>query len=202
MPRHDPSAYALSELARLRRVGGETLYPEFREAVLVYYRDHGISGWGGGDQPTASPISSQIACINHLELARQHHDVALALARRVQPQAGEVLAIEDGWSVQATRVKTHAVPAVQRRLAPEDLMIGVHLVRSAAMKRANSVTCEVRCEVRDRSQRPAARSVAPHSLRAQQVQRIGGDDRLAFWRPVQDEQRRAVVGASIGGMVD
>src|SRR5690242_485107 len=97
MPRHKPSAYALSELSRLRRLGGETLYPVLREAILAYYRDHGISWWGGGDEPTASPISSQVACINHLEPARQHHDAALALARRVQPQAAEVLAIEDGW---------------------------------------------------------------------------------------------------------
>jgi hypothetical protein len=97
MPRRQPSAYALSEASRLRRLGGETLFPDFREAALSYYRDHHIAWWGGGPEPTASPISSQVACVNHLEPARERHEFALTLARNVQPDADAVLPIEDGF---------------------------------------------------------------------------------------------------------
>ena len=59
--------YATSEKKRLAVLGGPSLYPGFREGILAYYRAHGIAWWGGGEGPTESVISSQVACINHLE---------------------------------------------------------------------------------------------------------------------------------------
>ena len=44
-----------------------------------------------------SPISSQVACRNHLEPAREQHDLALTLAHNVQPDAQTVIPIEGGY---------------------------------------------------------------------------------------------------------
>jgi hypothetical protein len=78
-------------------MGGVSLYPPFREGVLRYYNSYSIAWWGGSDGPTDSPISSQVACINHLEPARLNHQVAIQLARRYVPGAVEVLPIEGGF---------------------------------------------------------------------------------------------------------
>jgi hypothetical protein len=43
------------------------------------------------------PDFLQVACINHLEPARQRHELALTLARNVLPQTAEALPIEDGF---------------------------------------------------------------------------------------------------------
>jgi hypothetical protein len=91
------SAFARSEKARLIALGGASLYPPFREGVLKYYKDYCITWWGGSDGPTDSPISSQVACINHLEPARLNHEVAIQLARKHIRDAAEVLPIEGGF---------------------------------------------------------------------------------------------------------
>jgi len=91
------SAFARSEKARLIALGGASLYPPFREGVLKYYKDYSITWWGGSDGPTDSPISSQVACINHLEPARLNHEVAIQLARKHIRDAAEVLPIEGGF---------------------------------------------------------------------------------------------------------
>lgn len=90
-------AFAKSEKARLAALGGASLYPPFREGVIEYYNHYAITWWGGSDGPTDSPISSQVACINHLEPARLNHQVALQLARRYIPDAAEVLPVEGGF---------------------------------------------------------------------------------------------------------
>jgi len=90
-------AFAKSEKARLISLGGASLYSLFREGVLEYYNNYCITWWGGRDGPTDSPISSQVACINHLEPARLNHEVAIKLARRYVPDAAEVLPIEGGF---------------------------------------------------------------------------------------------------------
>ncbi|HUI39041.1 MAG TPA: hypothetical protein VLY22_00300 [Candidatus Nitrosotalea sp.] len=86
-----------SEKRRLSTLGGPSLYPGFRERILAYYREHGIAWWGGGEEPTENPISSQVACINHLEPARLDRELALHIARRHLPDAVDVLPIEDGF---------------------------------------------------------------------------------------------------------
>jgi hypothetical protein len=87
--------YRENERARLSVLGGPSLYRPFLEGVLTYYREHGISWWGGGDEPTENPISSQLACINHLEPVRLSSDLALNLARKHIPDAIAVLPIDD-----------------------------------------------------------------------------------------------------------
>ena len=89
--------YRENERARLVLCGGPSLYKPFREGILAYYRQHEISWWGGGDRPTENPISSQVACINHLEPARLSGELALDLARKHVADAIEVLPIEDGF---------------------------------------------------------------------------------------------------------
>lgn len=89
--------YRENERARLIVLGGPSLYQPFLEGILAYYREHGISWWGGGDEPTENPISSQVACINHLEPARLSSDLALNFARKHIPDAIAVLPIEDGF---------------------------------------------------------------------------------------------------------
>jgi hypothetical protein len=90
-------SYATSEERRLTALGGPSLYPGFRERILAYYRDHGIAWWGGGEGPTESVVSSQVACINHLEPARLHRELALSIARKHLPDAIDVLPVEGGF---------------------------------------------------------------------------------------------------------
>ncbi len=72
------------------------LHPSIRDSATAYFRDHEIRWWGDGDGPTASPISSQVACVNHLEPARLDADVALAVLRSVLPDASAAAEVEDG----------------------------------------------------------------------------------------------------------
>lgn len=94
--RHRLSDYALSELARLRALGGPVLYPAFVEPVEAYFAEHQIEWWGGKG-PTGSPISSQISCINHLDPARTDREVARALAKCVVPECTDVAEIDGGF---------------------------------------------------------------------------------------------------------
>ena len=91
------SDYAEGELVRLRVLGGPCLYPEFVAQVTTYFAGRGIAWWGGGAGPTDSPISSQIACINHLEPARTDREAALALAQRLEPSVVDVAEIDAGF---------------------------------------------------------------------------------------------------------
>jgi hypothetical protein len=78
---------------------GVVLYPQFERTALDYFRRHHIRWWGDGNGPTGSPISSQVACVNHLEPARLDPAIALALTEAVLPTAERVLAVEDGGCV-------------------------------------------------------------------------------------------------------
>jgi hypothetical protein len=92
-------SFVSSERARLSQLGGDSLFPDLRPSALAYFEKHGIAWWGGGPTPTESAISSQLACINHLEPARLDGDLALSLARNVVPDAVEVLPVEDSGFV-------------------------------------------------------------------------------------------------------
>lgn len=76
---------------RLIALGGVSIYPPFRQEILRHFKDQRIAWWGGSEGPTDNPISSQVACLNHLEPARLNHDVAISLARRFVLDAVEVL---------------------------------------------------------------------------------------------------------------
>jgi hypothetical protein len=89
--------YAKSEKTRLKKLAGPALYSRFRDRILAYYREQGISWWGGGEGPTESPISSRIACINHLEPVRLHRELALNVARKHVLDAIDVLPVEGGF---------------------------------------------------------------------------------------------------------
>lgn len=78
---------------------GEVLHPRLERTALDYFRRHDIRWWGDGGGPTGSPISSQVACINHLEPVRRDPALALAVAEAVLPGAERVLAVEDGGFV-------------------------------------------------------------------------------------------------------
>jgi len=75
------------------------LYPQFERTALDYFRRHDIRWWGGGNEPTLSPVSSQVACVNHLEPARLDAAIGLAVVESVLPSAERVVAVEDGGYV-------------------------------------------------------------------------------------------------------
>jgi hypothetical protein len=93
----DSGDYGKSEKIRLTALGGPSLYPGFRERILEYYREHGIAWWGGGEGPTESVISSQVACINHLEPARLNRELAMDIVHKYLPDVTDVLPIEGGF---------------------------------------------------------------------------------------------------------
>jgi hypothetical protein len=90
--------YRESERARPTEPG-VVLYPALDESASRNFKDHEIAWWGGADGPVESPISSQVACVNHLEPARVDADVALAVARAVLPDASAVAEVEDSGFV-------------------------------------------------------------------------------------------------------
>lgn len=71
------------------------IYPAFSEDVAKYFSDHAIAWWGGTGAPPENPVSSQVACVNHLDPARQDERVALAVARSVLEAVESMRAVED-----------------------------------------------------------------------------------------------------------
>jgi hypothetical protein len=82
---------------------GENLQDDLRASALAYFDEHGIAWWlskaeraertelGMTDRlPTGHLNSSQVACVNHLEPARVDREVALAVARNLDPRVAEV----------------------------------------------------------------------------------------------------------------
>lgn len=91
---------AFRETERRRPVEhGVVIFPSFADEVTRHFRDHDIAWWGGTGSPPESPISSQVACINHLEPARRDRAIALGVARVVVGDAEAVLPVEDGGFV-------------------------------------------------------------------------------------------------------
>ncbi len=93
----DARTVSFRDSERVRPVEvGVVLYPQFERTALDYFRRHDIRWWGDGNGPTGSPLSSQVACVNHLEAARLDAAIALAVAKAVLPSADRVVAVEDG----------------------------------------------------------------------------------------------------------
>lgn len=72
--------------------GMNNLYAPIRNEVVKYFRENGISWWGGY-RPTGHTLSSQVACLNHLFAIRNDKDVVLALLNGVMDEFEEVLPI-------------------------------------------------------------------------------------------------------------
>jgi hypothetical protein len=70
------------------------LHPMVEATALEYFRRRSITWWGGRG-PTPSPISSQVACINHLEPARVDGDLAHAILRAIDPGVTAARKVED-----------------------------------------------------------------------------------------------------------
>lgn len=75
------------------RDGRNNLFHPTKEAVIKYFKENGISWWGGY-KPTGHVLSSQIACLNHLFQIRNDKDAVLAVVRNISPDFVDVLLIE------------------------------------------------------------------------------------------------------------
>ena len=67
-------------------------YSKIRCEAIEYFADNNISWWGGR-VPTNHPLSSQIACVNHLFPIRQDEEAVLAIAKTVHPEVKGVVKI-------------------------------------------------------------------------------------------------------------
>lgn len=68
------------------------LYEPIRNDALVYFKENGISWWGGY-RPSGHVLSSQIACLNHLFLLRHDGKAVLSILNNVRNEFTEILPI-------------------------------------------------------------------------------------------------------------
>ncbi len=68
------------------------LYAPILDCVKQYFEKNNITWWNGG--VTNHPLSSQIACINHLFPIRNDKDVVLKIMKHFKPDLKEVLQID------------------------------------------------------------------------------------------------------------
>jgi hypothetical protein len=91
----------------------ENLQADVRKSALSYFDAHGISWWLSDQEreerkqlaikeplPTGHLNSSQIACLNHLEPARLQPEIALVIARNLEPRVAEVRQNGEGGFVE------------------------------------------------------------------------------------------------------
>lgn len=67
------------------------LYEPIRNDVLDYFKNNNIAWWGG--KLTNHPLSSQVACLNHLFPIRNDKDAVLSIVQQVLPDIVDVLPI-------------------------------------------------------------------------------------------------------------
>lgn len=67
------------------------LYEPIRNDVLDYFKQNNIAWWGG--KLTNHPLSSQVACLNHLFPIRNDKDAVLSIVKQVLPEIVDVLPI-------------------------------------------------------------------------------------------------------------
>lgn len=68
------------------------IYAPIRDEVQKYFKDNGISWWGGFT-PTGHVLSSQMACLNHLFAIRKDPETVLSILNSVRPEFTGVLPI-------------------------------------------------------------------------------------------------------------
>lgn len=73
--------------------GMNNLYAPIRNEVVKYFRENGISWWGGY-RPTGHTLSSQVACLNHLFAIRNDKEAVLALLNGVRDEFEDVLPVD------------------------------------------------------------------------------------------------------------
>lgn len=76
--------------------GLKNIYADIRKDVVSYFKDNGISWWGGS-RPTGHILSSQTACLNHLFALRKNPDAVLAMLNGVRNEFSEVLPITSDY---------------------------------------------------------------------------------------------------------
>jgi hypothetical protein len=67
------------------------LYEPIRVNVLEYFKQNNVAWWGG--KLTNHPLSSQVACLNHLFPIRNDKDAVLSIIQQVLPEIIDVLPI-------------------------------------------------------------------------------------------------------------
>lgn len=67
------------------------LYEPIREDVLEYFQQNNVAWWGG--KLTNHPLSSQVACLNHLFPIRNDKEAVLSIVKQVCPDIVNVLPI-------------------------------------------------------------------------------------------------------------
>jgi hypothetical protein len=90
----------------------ENLLADVRDSALTYFDQHAIRWWLSEAEeaersalavrvraPTGHLNSSQVACVNRLEPARLDNDLALAVARRLDPRVRAVRDTGEGGFV-------------------------------------------------------------------------------------------------------
>lgn len=73
--------------------GDNNLYAPSRDDMKRYFNENSISWWGG-NRVTTHPLSSQVACLNHLFPIRNDKDAILAIIQRIDPMVVDVLPIK------------------------------------------------------------------------------------------------------------
>ncbi len=69
------------------------LYEPIRKDAIKYFKENGISWWGG-TKPTGHVLSSQITCLNHLFAIRKDPEAVLALVNGICNKFKEVLPLK------------------------------------------------------------------------------------------------------------
>ena len=72
------------------------VYPPLQERVVEFFRQRHIAWWSDHG-PSRNVVSSQLACVNHLEPARLDRALALAVTGHLVPGAVEVVPVDDGF---------------------------------------------------------------------------------------------------------
>lgn len=67
------------------------LYEPIREDVLDYFKRNNVAWWGG--KLTNHPLSSQVACLNHLFPIRNDKEAVLSIVQQLVPEIVDVLQI-------------------------------------------------------------------------------------------------------------
>lgn len=67
------------------------LYPAIYDDCWDYFKHNSIAWWSG--KPTNHPLSSQVACLNHLFAIRNDRQAVLDIVRQIEPDISEVLEI-------------------------------------------------------------------------------------------------------------
>jgi len=93
----------------------ENLQADVRASARGYFDRHAISWWLSNEEraerkqlgiaeklPTGHLNSSQVACVNHLEPARVDHDMALTIARNLEPRVVEVRDTGEGATFRSS----------------------------------------------------------------------------------------------------